>query len=165
MASKPNPNWSATQQGKAKNIQEATEVAIPYFGPEIPRLDNHTREQVCDDLGVLKDARKTFEKAEKALAERFKALLGDDTELRTSRFEATYVGSTRTALDQGKAKELIEAADNVGLDLDMLLRSLRGDIDATSFMVPDGMELTGEKTNANAFNSSTSVKTLNVKPI
>jgi hypothetical protein len=161
MASKPHPDWSEAQKAKFKVVQEALDIAIPYHGQEIPRLDNNSREQVCDQLGVVKQAAKVLEKAENTLKERFKPLLGDDTELRTSRYEATLKGSVRTALNQGLCKELLAAADGAGLDLNKLMVALG----EGQFTVPNGCELDGDATNEQTFFGDTEVKTLKVTPL
>lgn len=121
MASKPNPSWSQPQKAKFQAIQEATEIAIPYFGPEIPSLDNHTPEQICDDLGVVKVAKKALEQVEKTLSERFKPKMEGLLELRGTRYIATKRPSQRIMLNQGKAKELLERADELGVDLQKIL--------------------------------------------
>jgi hypothetical protein len=158
MASKPHPDWSEAQKKKHKVVLEALDIAIPYHGQEIPRLDNNSREQVCDQLGVVKEAAKVLEKAENTLKERFKPLMGSDTELRTSRYEATLKGSVRTALDQGLCKELLSAADGAGLDLAKLMHRLNDD----NFVVPDGCSLADEASNEQTFFGDTDVKTLKV---
>lgn len=162
MASKPNPSWTQPQKDKFSAIMQATEIAIPYFGPEIPSLDNHTTEQICDDLGVVKVAKKALEQVEKTLSERFKPRMGALLELRGTKYTAVKRLSERTALDQGKVKELLEQADNVGLDLNALLQQLK----EGQYVVPDGLaQAKDEDSNMYTFFSTTDVSALYVEAI
>jgi hypothetical protein len=162
MASKPNPSWSEPQKRVFKDVMEAMEIVIPYSGAEIPSLDNHSPEQICDDLGVVKAAKKAIEKVEKILTERFKPRMGALLEMRGTRYIATKRLSERTALDQGKVKELLVAADNAGLDLDALLTSLQKD----QFTVPDELkQMRDEDSNTYTFYLTTDVSALYVEPI
>lgn len=160
MASKPNPSWTEPQRKLHKDVQEAMEIAIPYFGPEIPRLDNHTPQQLCDTIGVVKAARKAFDQVEKTLIARFKPTMGAEGEVRGTRYVATNTQSERTALNQSAIKELLARADTLGIDLQKFLDlaeagELEGHILATAL---DG-------TNTERYYSTTEVETLRVEAI
>ena len=167
MASRPNPSWSEPQKKIHRIVNDALEVIIPYFGEEIPLLDNHTGQQVCDDLGVVKEARKAFEGVEATLKERFKPFMGQELEFRGTKYIATKRPSTRTALNQGKVKAFLAKADEEGIDLQKLLNlvidkkiSVPNDV---FFATNEDGEL--EETNTDLFNSSTDVSSLFVEPI
>src|SRR5882724_2404899 len=128
MASRPNPSWTQPQKDKFNTIQQATETAIPFFGAEIVRLDNHTPEQLCDMLGVIKAAGKSFETVENQLKERFKPLMParaagmESSELRGERYVANLRTAPRVALNQKGIKEdLLERADTLCVNLERLL--------------------------------------------
>lgn len=165
MATKPNPSWSDPQKKVFKAIQEATEIVIPYSGPEIPVLDNHTTTMLCDELGVVKEAKKAFEEAEKILKERFKSRM-EGNEFRGTKYLATIRPSTRVALNQGKCKELLQQFDDEGIDIQRLLAAIvEGKI-----QVPDDVKLIdpeeeGGESNMFKFHSSTGVSSLFVEPI
>jgi hypothetical protein len=170
MASKPHPDWTEPQKKVFNQIQEAIPLVIPYFGADIPSLDNHTTEQLCDDLGVVKQAKKAVEKVEKTLSERFKPRM-EGKELRGNRFVAEKRESTRTALNQGKCKGLLAKADELGVDLQKLLGLVEaGELEGykPSMTLPT-MEIEGGErvpvTNTEQFNSSSLVEALYVEPI
>lgn len=163
MASRPNPSWSEPQKQLHKVFQEAQEIVIPYSGPEIPRLDNHTPEQVCDQLGVVKALKSKVDAVEKILKERFKPMMGGEKELRGTRYVATMRNNPRVALDQQKVKEFLQRADDEGIDVEKLLDLViekRIQVPNTVFFPEDS-----EQSNQRAFNSETDVATLNVKAI
>lgn len=161
MASKPNPSWTEPQKRVHKEVLEGLELLIPYFGAEIPVLDNHTTEQMCDELGVVKAGLKAFETVEKVIKERFKARLGGLKEMRGTRYEATVRDSERTALNQGKVGLLLGAADSIGLDLNRLLSK----IEQGEFEVPADLALEKYVSNEEAFFNTTPVATLTVKAL
>lgn len=163
MASKPNPSWTQPQKDKFSVIMQATEIVIPYFGQEIPVLDNHSTEQVCDQLGLVKIALKAFEKTETILKERFKVKLNGARALRTTRFEANIRTAPRIALNQSKVQELLQKCDDEGIDL---LKLVDGVI-AKEIRVPSDVFFPedSEWSNQRIFNSETEVDTLTVKEI
>lgn len=164
MASKPNPSWSEPQKKVHKQVLEALDVAIPFFGPEIVVLDNHTDESLCDNVGIIKCARKAFDEVEKQLTARFKARLGSRTEMRGTRFEASNATSERTALDQTKVGLLLGAADAIGLDLYKLMQW----VDAGKpFDFPEAFKLNPDDvaSNEGRFFKTTPVSTLRVTEI
>ena len=161
MASRPNPSWSEPQKKVFNALNEARDLAIPHFGEEIPGLGNLTANQLCDQIGVVKEARKSIETVEKTLIARFKPQM-EDTELRGSKYVATKKSSERTALNQSKCKELLTTADDLEVDLLSLLDAIR----SKRLEVPNEVFLAEEaKTNMEAFHSSTDVETLRVDPI
>lgn len=167
MASRPNPSWSEPQKKVFNQIQEATAIAIPYFGEDIPALDNHTPVMVCDELGVIKAVRKMFDQVEETLKERFKPMMGKELEFRGSKYVAEKRPSTRTALNQGKVKTFLQQADDEGIDLQKLLDAV---IEKKVTVPNDVFFETDEEgelkeTNTNLFNSSTPVSSLFVEPI
>jgi hypothetical protein len=169
MASKANPSWTEPQKKVHGQIAQAIDIVIPYFGPEIPVLDNHTDEMLCDELGVVKAAGKAFELAENALKERFKARLGQRKLLRATKYEATVRDSTRTALNQGKVKSFLERADEHNIDIQVLLdyvisKQVQVPNDVF-FPEPKEGEEEEQKTNISNFFSSTPVASLFVEPI
>lgn len=162
MASKPNPSWTEPQKKIHSQIFEGADIVIPYFGDEIPRLDNHTDEQLCDMVGVVKKGKKAFENVEKILVQRFKARLGQRRELRGHKYEATIRGDGggRTILNQSKCKELLEKADELGVDLLGYLEAVEQDIVAID--TPLGED---SPTNMEAFHTSSGGDALYVEPI
>lgn len=97
-----------TQKSKYLNLQQATDLAVPYFAKEIPPLGNLTAEGLIDHLGTIKDAIKDLEKVEGILKERLKPKLEGRKTLRGDSHEMEMRSSERTALNQTKAKAYFE---------------------------------------------------------
>lgn len=171
MASKPNPSWSEPQKRVHKDIQEGMEIVVPYFGPEIPVLDNNTPEQLCDMLGVVKAGKAAFEKVEKILKERFKPKMpkaaagADEVELRGTRYVATLRTNPRVAIDQGKVKELIATADEAGINIERLIAWAITQSREAGDLPERVWAYNPTETNTLMLNSQTEVETLNVKAI
>ena len=161
MASRPNPSWSEPQKKVFNAINEARDLAIPHFGEEIPGLGNLTPNQLCDQIGVVKEARKAMDTVEKTLIARFKPQM-EEKELRGSKYIATKRSAPRVALNQKAVKEdLLERADELGVDIERLLDAVAD----KKVKVPDNVLLDEEESNMKDFHSSTDVETLRVDPI
>lgn len=162
MASRPNPSWSEPQRDIFKTLREAEEIVIPYFAKELPSLDNHTPEQICDELGVIKVARKAIEGVEKTISGRFKPHM-HEKELRGNRYIATKRSSERVALNQGACRGLLEQYDNLGVSLTRLAAAIA----SGQITVPDNtkLDVETEESNTREFYSSTAVEALYVEPI
>lgn len=128
MASKsviPNPAWSLAQNAGWDRVQEALPIALGYLGEDIPVLDNHSDKQLVDEVGVLKQAKKIVEKAEKAHVERLKFRLGSADGLKGDVYEATYRGGGRVILNQEACKEIVAAYEEEGVHLKRLLAAIK----------------------------------------
>lgn len=129
----PNPSWTRAQTIAFGRIVDAIPYVVAYSADEIPVLDNHSLEQLIDETGALKAAKKLVETAEKAHVERLKARLGDKDGHKGDKYEANYRGSKRTILNQGLCKEILEAYDAEGIDIRALLDEIKaGRIDITA---------------------------------
>lgn len=120
-----NPNWKAPQRTFFHRLRDALPVLMGYLEEEIPVMDNHTIQQVVDETGLLKQVKKTAEKAEKAHVERLKARMGDRDSQRGEAFEAVYRGSSRVILNQEKCKEVVAMLDEEGVHLGRLISALK----------------------------------------
>lgn len=128
-----NPSWTRAQAIAFARIGDAIPYVISYSADEIPVLDNHSLEQLIDETGALKAAKKLVETAEKAHVERLKARLGAKDSHKGDKYEANYRGTKRTILNQGLCKEILEAYDAEGIDIRALLDEIKaGRIDITA---------------------------------
>jgi hypothetical protein len=131
-----NPSWTEPQIKKWDQVQLALPIALGYVG-DIPVLDNHSDADLIDEVGVLKQAKKCIEVAEKAHVERLKARMGNQDKLFGSSYVATYRGGSRIILNQEKCKEVITAFDEEGIHLERLLAALK----SGQIQVPDNIKL------------------------
>ena len=107
MASTPKRDLSDSQRLLQRSLDAATDSCIAYAAREIPALGNLTPEGLTEELGRLNEARKAVEKTEKIVRGRLDALLAGKKKCRSDNFEYEVKSQTRTALNQGKAKEVL----------------------------------------------------------
>lgn len=176
MASKPNaivenPGWSLAQRTFFQRLQNGLPVLMGYLGEEIPVLDNHSNQQIVDETGLLKQIKKTTEKAEKAHVERLKSRIGDQDSMRGSSFKATYRGSSRVILKQEAAKELVDLCDSEGIHIGRLMAAIKsGRIDlsmAEDVFLKDEADPNdpGESNRDDFFTTAAGGRSLYVEPI
>lgn len=108
MASVPYADMNDSQRKAKRVIDLATDTVISYLAKEVPPLGNLTPEGMVEDLGRLNEARKAMEKTEKILKERLKSMEGFKPEITSDNYKMTLEDRSRTALNQGKAKEYLE---------------------------------------------------------
>lgn len=118
------PDWTGAQRTFFFRLKEALPILMGYLGEEIPVLDNTTDNQLVDEVGVLKQVKKTAEKAEKTHVERLKSRIGDKDSMRGGAYEATYRGSKRIILNQDACKELIQKANDLEINLGRLMAAI-----------------------------------------
>lgn len=101
------PDQLTEAQVKATNLmRKAGELVIELAGPT-PNLGNLTATGAVDIAGLLNDARKKIEQAEKTYKEILKTKLEGRPELRGEAYEMSYSPVVREALNQGRAKDKI----------------------------------------------------------
>ncbi len=104
-------NLTDSQRILQKTLDHASELVIAYGAPTVPELGNLTPEGLLEDFGRLNEARKALEKVEKIVRARFESQLTAGTKtLRGDNYNYKKATQERTALDQTKAKALLEAA-------------------------------------------------------
>jgi ABC-type transport system substrate-binding protein len=103
-------NLTDNQRMLAKTLDFAAQEAIAYAAPEVPELGNLTPEGLLESLGRLNEARKAFEKVEKIVRARFESQINGKTELRGDNYTYSKAVTPRYALNQSKAKKLLEEA-------------------------------------------------------
>lgn len=135
------PDWSAAQRTFFFRLKEALPILMGYLAEEIPVLDNMSDQSLVDEVGVLKQVKKTAEKAEKAHVERLKARIGSLDGMRGGAFEATYRGSERVILKQDACKELISKADDMEIHIGRLFAA----IESKQISIPSNVFLQEEE--------------------
>lgn len=158
-----NPSWTAAMKRAYHRVQEALPIALGYLADEIPVLDNHSDKQLVDEVGLLKQAKKTIEKAEKAHVERLKARLGNQDSLTGENYKATYRGSKRVILNQGACKEVMAAFDAEEINIRKLLELVK----ASELLLPKEVYFEGMSLSNTDFYHTTSDggRSLYVDPI
>lgn len=101
-------NLTDSQKILQKTLDHASELAIAYAAPEVPALGNLTPEGLLEDFGRLNEARKSLEKTEKIVRARFESQIEGRKEMRGDNFTYKKETSPRYALNQTKAKEVLE---------------------------------------------------------
>lgn len=128
-----NPNWTAAQRAYFYRLRDALPILMGYLSSEIPVLDNHSLEQIVDETGVLKQVKKTSEKAEKAHVERLKARMGNLDEKRGETYQAIYRGGSRIILNQEACKAAVAQFDEEGIHINRLLAAIKsGQVDLSN---------------------------------
>lgn len=165
----PHPSYSKGQYQAYMKAQEALPIALSYLAEEIPVLDNHTDAQLVDEVGVLKQAKKTFEKAEKAHVERLKARMGDRDDLTGGLYKAQYRGTKRVILNQEACKALVEQFDEEGIHLGRLLNAIKSgqlQVPQNCFLVDPAEEgVAPELNHDDFFTTAAGGRSLYVEPI
>lgn len=109
-AQKEHPDWTDEQCRVYAESVEAIEDLIPFVAKVMPKLGNKGASELVDIAGGQNALRKQTDKLEKLL----KGIIDIKTEnndTRGERYQLTYVSGGRTALDQTKAKGLLDALD------------------------------------------------------
>lgn len=96
------------QRSIQKTLDIASQVVIQYSGTEVPELGNLTPEGLLEEFGRLNEARKLLEKIEKTVRVRFESQISGKKEMRGDNYNYKKASQTRTALNQGAAKEYFE---------------------------------------------------------
>lgn len=97
------------QRLKLQKYEKATTTILSYQAQIVPDLGNRTEAALIDEMGEIKELIKDAEKVEKILKERLASMQGGS--IKNSRGDAYMVEvrvSERTALNQTKAKEVLE---------------------------------------------------------
>lgn len=163
------PDWGVAQNTLFARIAAAVPIALGYAGNEIPVLDNHTNEQLVDETGALKQAKKIFDKAEKTHVERLKARIGHLDNCTGDAYVASFRGGSRVILNQEKCKEFIEECNQEGIHIGRLLEALKsGQLDLPTECIlrdPVGEDEAGESNNVDFYTTSAGGRALYVEPI
>lgn len=97
-----------TEDQKRKRLYAAVDALIPYTMKTFPNMGNRTPGSIADDVGMIKE----LEKLSKAAINTLNGIIDSKLEkgelvAKGEHFKMTLQSSTRTALDQTKAKELL----------------------------------------------------------
>ena len=102
-------NLTDSQKILQKTLDHAGELCIAYAAPTVPELNNLTPEGMLEDFGRLNEARKVLEKTEKIVRTRFESQIDGKKEMRGDNFSYKKETTPRYALNQTKAKEVLES--------------------------------------------------------
>lgn len=143
------PDWTSAQRTFFFRLKESLPILMSYLTSEIPVLDNLSDKALVDEVGVVKQIKKTAEKCEKAHVERLKARLGEKDELMGDAYHAQYRGGERIILNQEACREFIEKANEMEIHLGRLLAA----IESKQVQVPNNVFLNQDDPQAPEFNN------------
>lgn len=97
------------QQLKQQRYERATTTILSYQAKEVPALGNKGESAMIDELGEVNELLKDAEKVKNILKERLASIQGGSVvDARGDAYKVEVRSSERTALNQTKAKEVLE---------------------------------------------------------